>query len=42
MRERAEDIGGKLYVASGAGKGTRVTLHLPTDTLESIQKGVTQ
>ena len=42
MRERAEDIGGKLYVASGAGKGTRVTLHLPTDALESMQKGVTQ
>ena len=38
MRERAEDIGGKLYVASGVGKGTRVTLHLPTDALELIQK----
>ena len=42
MRERAEDIGGKLYVASGTGKGTRVTLHLPTDTLESMKQGVTQ
>ena len=46
MRERAEDIGGRLYVGSGVGKVTRVTLHLPADALESRAgidaEGVTQ
>ena len=42
MRERAESIGGRLYVASSVGNGTRVTLHIPTDAMESMQEGVTQ
>jgi signal transduction histidine kinase len=32
MRERAEAIGGSLTIASEAGRGTRVTIQIPTKT----------
>ncbi len=35
MRERAEAIKGRLYVTSGTGKGTQVTLHVPPDVLNT-------
>ena len=38
MRERAEAIHGKLYVTSGEGKGTLVTLHIPIGDLAAQAK----
>lgn len=34
MRERAEALKGRLYVTSGSGKGTLVSLHVPPEILD--------
>jgi PAS domain S-box-containing protein len=37
MEERAQRIGGKLHIESAPGKGTRVSIKVPTGSLESLE-----